>query len=159
MSEESRGDDITAHVTDSSNVAVGKNITTGQTVNQTFTLPDNRIGAADLAAWATANNVALDGLLKATYDGATRAALQYLTGYTGEETYMPPPSDGNNYNYLERRLDRLEGKFDEQHVILQQIQLALGSQNRTPLNWNIIIMSLVAAAIIASLTYFAARIG
>ena len=146
-------DQIDANISDSSHVAVGKNIA------QTFNLGGGNIGAADLAAWATANNVALDGLLKATYDGATRAALQYLTGYTGEETYMPPPSDGNNYNYLERRLDRLEGKFDEQHVILQQIQLALGSQNRTPLNWNIIIMSLVAAAIIASLTYFAARIG
>jgi hypothetical protein len=78
-----------------------------------------------------------------------------------------PPEDPNNLLYgtlasIERRFDRLENKVDERMTYverrLQAIEAATISRQPPVLNWNIIIVALALAGIIAAGTYFVARL-
>jgi hypothetical protein len=78
-----------------------------------------------------------------------------------------PPEDPNNLLYgtlssIERRFDRLENKVDERMTYverrLQAIEAATIAHQSPVLNWNIIIVALALAGIIAAGTYFVARL-
>lgn len=79
----------------------------------------------------------------------------------------PDDPTGGNLLYgtltsIERRFDRLENKVDERLTYverrLQGIEAATISRQSPPLNWNIIIMALFLAGIVAAGTYLVARL-